>query len=104
MQNNMLDGLTVSTASSQAIKLTVSDCFSVGNGGNAVTATGAGTSRVTVIVRNSTITNNATTGLAATNNATGIIVTRSTVSGNGTAWTAATNDATTQALPQLGYK
>jgi hypothetical protein len=81
MEGNAAAGLVVKSLTGAFNNVTVSDSVASGNVINGILVTDAA---ATVMVRNSTITNNGT-GLEADNSSV-IRVTRSTMTGNGTAW------------------
>jgi hypothetical protein len=109
MQSNTNDGLRVTNAGKANI--TVSDCESSNNGfGISALATN---SPLTVVVRNSSVSNTGNTGLAALGTGAVIQVTRSTLTGNNLDWSAGPGASVTSyndnnidgtTPPQIGYK
>jgi hypothetical protein len=81
IENNIQDGITVST-SSQGLNVTITDSVSAQNGGDGVKMAA---NLSTVYVRDSSIVNNGNNGVEATssNNTGAIFLTRSTITGNG---------------------
>jgi hypothetical protein len=83
--NNGSVGIEALT-SSQTINVTVSDSVSASNQSRGIFADSIGGTPVSIMVRNSTITNNGNSGLEATGTGATVTVTRSTIVENNTGW------------------